>query len=77
MHPEIYNADCFYQKNKWGVRVIKRGQDNDSALVAKCLNFPNEEVLARAMWPDQAQRLCDEHNDALAKILFPQNAPPL
>ena len=64
----------FYRNNKWGARVIKRGNDNDSAEIAKCLGFPDEVILARAMWPDQAQRVCDEHNDAMAKILFIQ--PP-
>lgn len=69
-------ADQYYRANKWGARVIRRGADNDSAEIVKCLGFPGEEVLARAVWPDQAQRVCDEHNDALAKVLFKQEGMP-
>lgn len=67
-----YERDQLYRHNKWGARVIYRGTDNDSAEIVKGLGFPGEEVLCRAIWPDQAQRVCDEHNDTLAKLLFKQ-----
>ena len=69
------NPDQYYRDNKWLVRVIKRGQDIDTAKIVKCKGFPDEVVLARAVWPDQAQRVCDEHNDALCKVLFRQDEP--
>ena len=72
MSQQEYDRDQFYRNNKWGTRVIKRGTDNDSAEIVKCLGFSDEEILCRAIWPDQAQRVCDEHNDAMAKILFKQ-----
>jgi hypothetical protein len=65
-------ADQFMRHNKWGVRVIKRGTDYDTAEIVNMLGFPDEVILARAMWPDDANRVCNEHNDTLAKMLFPQ-----
>lgn len=65
--------DRFYRLNKWGVRIIRTGGDNDSAHVVKCMGFPNEVVIARAMWPTDANNLVNEHNDALAKALFDQD----
>lgn len=67
------SKDQYYRDNKWGVRVIRRGSDYDSAEIVKRLGFPNEVILCRAIWPDQAQRVCDKHNDALAKVLFHQD----
>lgn len=66
------NKDQFYRDNKWGVRIIKRGGDYDVAEVCKCLGFPSEVILGRAMWPDYAMKIVDEHNTSLALILFPQ-----
>lgn len=74
MKPKIDNSkDQYYRDNKWETRVIRRGSDYDTAEIVKQLGFPSEIVLARAVWPDQAQRVCDEHNDALAKMLFKQD----
>lgn len=67
------NKDQYFRNNKWEVRVIKRGQDYDVAEVVKCLGFPGEVVLGRAMWPDHANTIANEHNDSLAKILFSQD----
>lgn len=68
------NPDLYYRINKWGVRIIKRGTDYDTAEVVKGLGFPDEVILGRALWPDHANTICDEHNDSLAKALFPQPA---
>jgi hypothetical protein len=65
--------DQFMRFNKWGVRVIKRGTDYDSAEIVKMIGFPDEVIMARAMWPDDAMRVCNEHNDTLAKLLFKQD----
>jgi len=65
-------ADQFYRSNKWSVRIVKRGGDYDVAEVVKCLGFPNEVILGRAMWPDHANTICEEHNASLALALFEQ-----
>ena len=73
MNTEEYNRDQFYRHNKWGTRIIKRGTDYDSAQVVKCKDFPDEVVLAKAMWPNDAINVVNEHNDTLAAALFKQN----
>jgi hypothetical protein len=68
-----YRRDQLYRRNKWGLRVIRRDTDYNSAQIVKCTGFPDEVILARAMWPGHARAVVDEHNDAMAKALFPQN----
>lgn len=68
-----YERDQYLRHNKWSVRVIHRGTDYDTADVVKNLGFPDEEILARAMWPDHANAVAHEHNDSLAKALFAQD----
>ena len=65
--------NLFFRKNKWSVRIIKRGSDYNVAEVVKCLGFPDEVILGRAMWPDHANTICEEHNATLAKALFIQD----
>jgi hypothetical protein len=65
--------DQYFRHNKWGVRIVKRGTDYDVADVVKCLGFPDEVTLGKAMWPDHANTIVNEHNDSLAKFLFPQD----
>lgn len=72
--PNSQDRDQYFRDNKWGVRIIKRGGDYDVAEVVKCIGFPDEQILGRAMWPDHANTICEEHNDSLAKALFPQDA---
>jgi len=72
MNNEEYSKDFYFRKNKWGVRIIKRGTDYDVADVIKGMGFPDEEILGRAMWPDHANTIVEEHNNSLAIILFPQ-----
>lgn len=72
--PDSYDRRQYFRDNKWGVRIIKRGDDYDVGMVVKCLGFPDEQILGRAMWPDHANTICEEHNDALAKALFLQDA---
>ena len=67
-----YEKDQFYRANKWNIRTIKRGTDYETAEVVKCLGFPNEKIIARAMWPSYALEICEEHNKALALALFEQ-----
>lgn len=64
--------DSIYRRNKWGVRVIKRGSDYDSAEILNHKDFPDEIVIAKAMWPNDAMQCVNEHNDCLARILFIQ-----
>lgn len=68
-------SDQYFRDNTWGVRIIRRGGDYDTAQVVKCLGFPHEQILGRAMWPDNANTICEEHNDSLAKALFKQDKP--
>lgn len=53
--------------------MVKRGNDYDTAEIVKGLGFPGEVILARAMWPNDAMTVVNEHNDVLAKILFVQD----
>lgn len=71
------NRDQYMRHNKWGVRITKRGTDYDTAEVVKCLGFPGESVLARAMWPNDAMSVVNEHNDSLARSLFDQELPTI
>jgi hypothetical protein len=64
--------DQYFRENKWGVRITKRGNDYDTAMVVKQIGFPTEQILGRAMWPDHANTICEEHNESLAKVLFTQ-----
>ncbi|MDE2097626.1 MAG: hypothetical protein KGL39_10295 [Patescibacteria group bacterium] len=71
-----YDKDQSYRHNKWGVRIIKRGTDYDVAEVVKCLGFPDEKILGRAMWPDYAAQIVDEHNATIAQAVFAQDPKP-
>jgi hypothetical protein len=73
MSPFEYEKDQLARHNKWSVRVIKRGTDYDSAQVVKNMDFPDEVILAKAMWPTDAWNIVNEHNDAMAKTLFNQD----
>ncbi len=66
------DAEQYFRFNKWGIEIVKRGSDYDVANVVKGPDGPDPEILGRAMWPDHAMRIVDEHNDTLAKALFPQ-----
>lgn len=68
--------DQTFRSNKWGVEIVKRGTDYDVANVVKNKGFPDAQIIARAMWPDDAMRVCNEHNEAMAVALFPQEVKP-
>jgi hypothetical protein len=71
--PAAYALELYYRFNKWSTRVIKRGTEMDTAEVVKCKGFPDEVVLARAMWPDQARAVVEEHNASIARLCFRQD----
>lgn len=66
-------SEEYFLRRHWSVRVINRGSDYDVANVVRG-NPPDGEILARAIWPDYAKRLVDEHNEDLARCLFQQNS---
>jgi hypothetical protein len=69
MSPERYKLDQLLRQNKWGFTIHKRGSDYDTASIEKKHGFSDAERLAGGMWPGDARRICQEHNEKIAEVV--------